>query len=935
MENHQDDDNPGIARSAYDYAFEFGRSPPEITHEFARPNIYHEHLQKNSGDALYDALHGLKSWAEVPDKRAIYECMFRGRRAPPVKFLSIKRFVTKVDSRRQHIFEQYTLLREIWSRHWWTIRKRWHKKSTTQRQLILEQAWGGKMSSRRRPDLRPFLESLYNEGWYDQDSQRDAILWPLINLEDLQNPRNLMVFMHTRATHTPVEFSDIELVKLLCEARSLLAFEDVEQSYLMMLFRKGCSEQDYAKVIDVRREARALEWDDNGEVEDAARGLLVLEIQEKIWTFLASCARAILHDLPGQLIMKALPCDPFPSPTDDLVCTSWAEMAELTPYKGPRSIDLNKITRLLRAERDAYFDHYWTLREDPGYFTETAMSYYVHHQLPGKKQRLGKSWWQATTTGTMWKGFMELWGWSHLYETSVGLQRKHGDQPGAEQLLEEHGSQGMYWFKILLERHLRGMVEGLSQACERSPIVSPFIEKANRRYGTNAKKLKQPDMDMVALLIYILRLQCPDDKPENFLHSALIAVAEAQRFADTHSGTLQCMSSDIAMRLAEIATIAVPVAEVGLFMQSLPGKFPSIMEMYDRYSDCEYSRQMAVGIPEAIISLTKGMHIHVERCGNDASWFVYPNDRPRSRERVQQMRLSEERLDSLWSHFDDCVRQHDIQPPSDLVRLPADRQATPPWRDEEERGLRLDQRLQPPTQDVEELYWDLHISTERTIGSTSRVQHGKAKLKTRGTGDQTRSSEEHSTTNDVKVLASQPDKSADAGRILSDPLSIPVNARALKTFNAFFFTPSLAATPGEIPWKDFLHAMYSAGFRAEKMYGSAWKFDPIDSLSADGASSVDGQTTPSETSSASTTSATSDKTSVTTSSSAIDGPASTTRSSIIFHEPHPSNKIPYVIARRHGRRLARAYGWSGETFVLAEKEKAAPSSQKEKEKAKK
>ena len=64
--------------------------------------------------------------------------------------------------------------------------------------------------------------------------------------------------------------------------------------------------------------------------------------------------------------------------------------------------------------------------------------------------------------------------------------------------------------------------------------------------------------------------------------------------------------------------------------------------------------------------------------------------------------------------------------------------------------------------------------------------------------------------------------------------------------------------------------MASVGFEIEKLHGSAWQFTPT----------------------------------------RLDVEAS-----IQFHEPHPEGKIPFVVARRHGRRLYRTYGWTGETFV--------------------
>jgi hypothetical protein len=94
-----------------------------------------------------------------------------------------------------------------------------------------------------------------------------------------------------------------------------------------------------------------------------------------------------------------------------------------------------------------------------------------------------------------------------------------------------------------------------------------------------------------------------------------------------------------------------------------------------------------------------------------------------------------------------------------------------------------------------------------------------------------------------------------------------------KVFATIFFIPSSADQQGEIAWKDFLQAMVATGFVPEKLYGSVWQFTPTK----------------------------------------LD-----VERSIHFHEPHPSGKIPYLVARRHGRRLNRAYGWTGDMFVLAD-----------------
>jgi hypothetical protein len=99
-----------------------------------------------------------------------------------------------------------------------------------------------------------------------------------------------------------------------------------------------------------------------------------------------------------------------------------------------------------------------------------------------------------------------------------------------------------------------------------------------------------------------------------------------------------------------------------------------------------------------------------------------------------------------------------------------------------------------------------------------------------------------------------------------------VDKRALKVFKNLFHSPHSPDQAGQVLWRDFLHAMASVGFGGEKLQGSAWHFTP---------NKVDAER------------------------------------SIQFHEPHPGNKLPVNWARRYGRRLARAFGWTGESFSLA------------------
>lgn len=200
-----------------------------------------------------------------------------------------------------------------------------------------------------------------------------------------------------------------------------------------------------------------------------------------------------------------------------------------------------------------------------------------------------------------------------------------------------------------------------------------------------------------------------------------------------------------------------------------------------------------------------------------------------------------------------------------LMLQPRLLQRTPEWVEPEskqgKKGAPANDTIEALCKPLSEIYFDLERRTESTTKKDPAAHQSKTKQKTRGVG-----APEPSTANDA---------TAQSNLIsLDQQPTFEVDARALKVFRTIFYTPSSNSNPGEVPWMDFVHALVSTGFKHEKLYGSIWQFSPT----------------------------------------RLD-----VERSIQFHEPHPSPKIPYWVARRHGRRLNRAYGWDGEMFRLAEK----------------
>jgi len=189
-------------------------------------------------------------------------------------------------------------------------------------------------------------------------------------------------------------------------------------------------------------------------------------------------------------------------------------------------------------------------------------------------------------------------------------------------------------------------------------------------------------------------------------------------------------------------------------------------------------------------------------------------------------------------------------------------QRTPEWVDSSSVTGEKQEQRNAASDDYESLFRPLSTlySSGETAGKAKVSATAKAKTKTKGEPSE----------------ISLPHVSPEHVDNIAEPTPIQVDSRALKVFRTLFFNPGVTSSPGEVSWHNFIYAMTSTGlFSAEKLYGSAWQFQSL-------------------------------------------GKESQTR--IQFHQPHPRGKIPFREARWMGRRLTRAFGWIGGTFVLRENE---------------
>jgi hypothetical protein len=248
--------------------------------------------------------------------------------------------------------------------------------------------------------------------------------------------------------------------------------------------------------------------------------------------------------------------------------------------------------------------------------------------------------------------------------------------------------------------------------------------------------------------------------------------------------------------------------------------------------------------------------------------FDYPVGKRRNKATVEKLRAAEAHLDIFWAKIDDLlyarVGKLDGTALGRLLSQPRFLQRTPEWIEpaagkDENSNKDSYHELDAPTMALSALF----LGPEPPSVTKEVLAAGASKNKIKS-----RENPSSQSTDITFVTASSIETQPD-----SQP-TFPVDARALKVFRMVFFDPNVNTTPGEVAWNDFLHAMDCTGFSAQKLYGSVWHFQPT----------------------------------------RLD-----VERSIQFHEPHPRGKIPFFIARRHGRRLNRAYGWFGSMFVLKEK----------------
>ena len=251
------------------------------------------------------------------------------------------------------------------------------KKTKEQRKRVLLAAWP-EMPERHRPDFQELAKRGSRGGTLDPVPFK----WPYINQEDLLQGRSLLLFLNSRGRNPPHAFAHADL-DAMHVGQTSKAIVPVFLNEHTMYLAGETKEEKYGRLVGWEDDDDAFDLMHNCLQFQPGTGLLVLEIQSKVYSFLLQCCYQLFHDIPrDEVASLQLSGQPEPPPivASETFYAQLASLAAEAPYRLPAKLDPHRIVLLVEARRAAAEDHVWDLREDPGSSTSPRL-HWIRHSI--------------------------------------------------------------------------------------------------------------------------------------------------------------------------------------------------------------------------------------------------------------------------------------------------------------------------------------------------------------------------------------------------------------------------------------------------------------------------------------------------------------------------------------------------------------------------
>ncbi|KAI2629626.1 hypothetical protein GGR54DRAFT_585868 [Hypoxylon sp. NC1633] len=709
------------------------------------------------------------------------------------KILSPDEVRERAQKMAQYIFDCWETLQLIITYHEEAIQKRWVQKSKAKRKAILLQAWP-EMPLSHTPDVEVWNANLHSDT-PTEELNNAAFKWPWMNLEELCKTEPLLLMLKFRGRNSPANFTRFDRTRTQFGQRiQLIQLLTTAKEHTMIL-KDAKTPEEYWQLYAATEEKDVPEVDGNYDVFPVHEGLLILEIQERIYELVVRCAINILHDIPSSVLvgenMSPKPEPPMPSSSlspegIELLAVATFERR----YKGVEILDLDAMESLVRAKLANAEDHLWLLRADPVYFGSALKRWSCHraehlpdydgfaHPVFDPEANMTFMFWRSVISTMILDAFQDAYHLNDLLLSTIKV-RDVMKQTNTELLSLQDPNISVvmelrdlsYCMNRFVNMKLtntdigRGIwsLPGFSKwFCRVPPVQNEFhyIEIEHTAISPCSKPVAE-----LSFLLYCLSV--PTGGPFTLGTAGVVTEIELM------------IRRDPAVKSFLSSWMADHVSTIGVYCEcfkELECTVPWVLKLphSEKESAKRFSQQHVV---------LRNMEKMATRFWNDLTDLkgmisdesdVPMGQRP-TKDMVEKTRRLEKQLDDSWEKILDKMKSVNALSPSIKKLFERELHRTPPWTAPIKKGQELDE--------FEKLMRDLEI--------------GKQKAQDKANAE------------------------AAESRGL-----VKVDQRALKTFNYLLFDRSDTTNPGKLFWKDVLYAMKSAGFTAVKHFGSGWLFRP-------------------------------------------------------------------------------------------------------------
>lgn len=685
-----------------------------------------------------------------------------------------------------------------------------------------------------------------------------AALLPIINLEDLKHGSHLLLFLNERAHRDPHEYfeTDLEMASVCPLVASKF------HTYVHpwgMLFEGRNSPSTYGEFVEAEDKENGFDEVHHFKNKDYAvrtdHGFKLMSVQLHIYRFLICFCEAILHDQDITDLSKTPREAPLPPPTIE-PAASVAEVRTMSLYRRPSHIDLQNLWRLTNAKRHEAADHIILLRENPSYY-EYFFKEWKDHIIPERNKHV------PVDVQALAKVISRAYGDLEIWTNLADLAKSALDERNKLSSTISSSDPEYYMFRFSLamllfrarrvHRYISGPELVRRFQCSHDMQVSYAKIAAGENVIDDTIENLKPSDHAKINIGRLLFFVVSQTKQR-----ASDAIHRVESYLD-ESDDWKYISPLVERSLDDVSMVSFVMDQIGSFH---PGAWWIESVLATKKTQDDLQKQF-FGFDARVknfyaLKFPEESHADLyQLCTPAPGKFDYP-DLPAGKFKptanVLQKRInSEENLDKLWAAIDVELDDKFDSPLLKSLLTTRDIYRTSPSR------ARTPERAEPADHydlsSISESLPDLPIHSRLGQHENAKTdpQPAKIKVKTRGIAERAE-----------EVLEDDEEEAPEP----QQPKVYPVDKRVLQVFETLF--PS-AHRQGDLLWTDFLYAMTALGFESYKTTGSIWVFTP---------------TLPE-----------------------FQRP-------ITFHDSH-GPRIPYHVARRHGRRLNRVYGLDLSSFTSA------------------